>query len=69
MAMRHKSLFAFFMLLIAMAELGVHVVEGRVVISEIMYAPRVYEDWFEFIEIHNTGPETVSLGGWSLPST
>ena len=44
-------------------------VEGPVVFSEIMYHPVLeddFVDWHEFVEIHNTSPDTVSLGGWKL---
>ena len=38
-------------------------------ISEIMYHPVLeedYEDWHEFIELHNPHDQAVSLDGWSL---
>ena len=39
---------------------------GRVVINEIHYHPASEDVREEFIELHNTGGEAVSLAGWSL---
>lgn len=40
---------------------------GPVIISEVMYAPNVpSEDFFEFVEICNTGTVTENLANWKL---
>lgn len=42
---------------------------GALFLSEIMYHPVLedaYEDWHEFVEIHNPQDRAVPLAGWSL---
>lgn len=39
---------------------------AEVVINEIMYHPRVDGDNGEYVELYNTGTETVDLSGWSF---
>ncbi len=58
---------------IAMAGLGVEATDlappGDIVISEISYNPPSSlgaDDKYEFVEIHNRGPATIDLSGWSL---
>jgi len=41
--------------------------EGAIIFTEIMYNPRSYDDLLEYIEIFNTGSETVSLQQWKIP--
>jgi hypothetical protein len=39
---------------------------AKVLINEIHHSPDVKTDRVEFIELHNSGPEAVSLSGWRL---
>jgi len=40
--------------------------EGEVVLSEVMFDPAGSEYYDEFVELYNTGPDTVDLGGWRI---
>ena len=45
------------------------VTKPEVFISEVMYHPvleEAFEDFHEFVEIHNAGAQSVSLAGWRL---
>lgn len=78
-----KKLSFFFLILACSTRLAAG--PGDVVITEIMYKPRIeqYRElldfakvprWWEegddpggeYVELYNTGPETVNLGGWSF---
>ena len=39
---------------------------GDVMISEVMYNPRILDSHFEYIEIFNSHQHPVQLGGWKL---
>ncbi|MGE4179676.1 MAG: CotH kinase family protein [Limisphaerales bacterium] len=39
---------------------------GKIVINEIMYHPPDDRDELQWIELHNTGEQTVDLAGWAL---
>jgi hypothetical protein len=41
-------------------------VQGPVILSEVHYHPALSQDDFEFIELYNTSPTAVDLGGWRL---
>lgn len=59
-----RSGFLLFLVLISFASIS----SGAMLISEIMYHPREYEDYFEYIEIHNSdSSQTVDLTGYSVP--
>jgi len=45
----------------------VNVSLGTVLISELMYNPRSNEDYFEYIELYNSGTAPIVLDGWSIP--
>lgn len=42
------------------------VLRGGVIFSEVMYHPPDDNDSLQFIELHNPGPDPVSLAGWHL---
>lgn len=44
-------------------------IPGALLLSEVMYHPVLedaYEDWHEFVEVHNPQDRDMSLEGWSL---
>lgn len=41
-------------------------VNGAIVINELHTNPDVKTELLEFVELHNAGPEPMSLSGWSL---
>ena len=67
--MRPIRLFPFSLLVISMG-LFLPAASGQVVINEIMYNPDDNEqgrdDYYEWVEVHNTGSGTVNLSGWKL---
>lgn len=39
---------------------------ASVLVTEVMYHPRSYEDYFEYLELFNTGDVPVSLYSWAV---
>ena len=40
--------------------------EGDIVLTEVMFDPSGSEHYDEFVELYNTGPDTVDLEGWTV---
>lgn len=40
--------------------------EGDIVLTEVMFDPSGSERYDEFVELYNTGPDTVDLEGWTI---